>query len=81
MYQNKNVKKRVVGVQNKMKNYKINNQLQNKHQMTIIMMMMMILLIIIVVDIENEIMIVIIIDHQGNVMTIDIIVVDVQKSM
>jgi len=73
IYQNKNVKKRVVGVQNKM-----NNQLQNKHQITMMMMMMMIiiLLIIVVVDIENEI-----IDHQDNMMTIDTIVVDVQKSM
>jgi flagellar biosynthesis protein FlhB len=77
IYQNKDVKKRVGGVQNKM-----NNQIQNKHQITIMMMMTMmimmtiILLIIVVVDIENEI-----IDHQDNMMTIDIIVVDVQKSM
>jgi hypothetical protein len=75
IYQNKNVKKRVAGVQNKM-----NNQLQNKHQITMMMMMMtiiiIILLIIVVVDIENEI-----IDHQDNMMTIDTIVVDVQKSM
>jgi len=78
IYQNKDVKKRVGGVQNKM-----NNQIQNKHQITIMMMMMtmmimmtIILLIIVVVDIENEI-----IDHQDNMMTIDIIVVDVQKSM
>jgi len=77
IYQNKNVKKRVAGVQNKM-----NNQLQNKHQITMMLLMMMmiiiiiILLIIVVVDIENEI-----IDHQDNMMTIDTIVVDVQKSM